>query len=370
MACPSCGAEVGDADLFCEDCGFDLAAHQAAAPGAVTTAVADGAQEASDSPLGEVKSHQTVLVAEPAITQPAAARLCTECGGVVEDGWCTTCGARAVDERDHFSEQPRPWVAGVCDRGRHHARNEDGMAIGATDDRCALVICDGVTSATASEKASLIAARAARDLLMDEHPADDASVAGRIVHWSDALGRAASAANAQAVAVAAEVGDVPDPPSCTFVAAVWHLGVIVAGNVGDSRAYWFGDDGQCSQLGVDDSVAAEQIASGVSREIAEAGPEAHAIVRWLGVDAPDVSVQATTMTATSDGWLVVCSDGLWNYASAPTALRDVLQQCQQHVGDDPLALCEALVAWANERGGHDNISAAVARVPGLQHSGR
>ena len=219
-----------------------------------------------------------------------------------------------------------------------------------------------------SEKASLVAARAARDLLLGELLGADPSVAGRIVHWSDALGRVAGAANAEAVAVGVEIGEVPDPPSCTFVAAVWHNGVIAAGNVGDSRAYWFGDDGQCAQLGVDDSIAAQQIASGVSREIAEAGPEAHAILRWLGVDAPDVAIRATTLIAQTEGWLVVCSDGLWNYASAPTALREVLTHCRQQVGDDPLHLCEALVAWANEQGGHDNISAAVARVPGLQHS--
>ena len=40
-------------------------------------------------------------------------------------------------------------------------------------------------------------------------------------------------------------------------------------------------------LTVDDSFAAEQIADGVPREEAESGPQAHAITRWLGIDAPD-----------------------------------------------------------------------------------
>ncbi len=32
------------------------------------------------------------------------------------------------------------------------------------------------------------------------------------------------------------------------------------------------------------------------------------------------------------------------------------------LGDDPLALAEALTAWANEQGGHDNITVTLARI--------
>ena len=76
-------------------------------------------------------------------------------------------------------------------------------------------------------------------------------------------------------------------PSCTFVAAIVEDGTGVVGSVGDSRAYWFGDDGSAVCLTVDDSWAAEQIRAGTPRAEAEAGPHAHTITRWLGTDCPD-----------------------------------------------------------------------------------
>ena len=69
------------------------------------------------------------------------------------------------------------------------------------------------------------------------------------------------------------------------------------------------------QLSVDDSVAQARIAMGVPREEAENGPQAHAITKWLGRDSPDFAPMTGSMTVRGPGWLLVCSDGLWNYAS-------------------------------------------------------
>ena len=61
---------------------------------------------------------------------PAPRAPCLQCGGAVDDdGYCTQCGTKAPSQRDHFEEQPAPWVAGVCDRGIRHHRNEDAMAL-------------------------------------------------------------------------------------------------------------------------------------------------------------------------------------------------------------------------------------------------
>ena len=60
------------------------------------------------------------------------------------------------------------------------------------------------------------------------------------------------------------------------------------------------------------------------------------------------------------GWLVVCSDGLWNYVSEAAALQALVSDLSgAHPG--PLELAVALVDWANEQGGKDNISVALAR---------
>ncbi|WP_455604816.1 PP2C family protein-serine/threonine phosphatase, partial [Cellulosimicrobium funkei] len=79
-------------------------------------------------------------------------------------------------------------------------------------------------------------------------------------------------------AILATVGTMADrenPPSCTFVAAVVDGPLVVAGWVGDSRAYWIPDDGDAHQLSVDDSWAQEMIALGVLRVLAVFSPFAY-----------------------------------------------------------------------------------------------
>ena len=178
MTCPSCGATVGADFAFCESCGATLNPSAASAP----------APEREHS----ARTHMITLHAEPD-TPPAP--LCAECGGAVgDDGWCTVCGARASNGREHIAEQPVPTVAAVSDRGRIHRRNEDAFAVAARDNWTALVVCDGVTTATNSDAAAYAAARAARDLLAAaERP--NGSADERLQHWSLSAKAAALAAD-------------------------------------------------------------------------------------------------------------------------------------------------------------------------------
>ncbi|PPG89059.1 serine/threonine protein phosphatase [Rathayibacter rathayi] len=327
--CPTCGEPVTTGDAFCEACGTPLIVAAAASVPPV--------------PVG-------------------VAATCVFCGGVVaEDGYCEQCGRPAPSEREHWAEAPHPLVGGVCDRGLRHPANEDAMAIGATAladgalHTALLVVCDGVSSTPDSDRASLAAARAALSALQAE-------VGGESVgadRWRALLQMAT--ARASGAIEAALPGKRSNPPSCTFTAAVLDGALLVTGNVGDSRSYWIPDAGEPRQLSVDDSWAQEQIASGVPREQAETAPDAHAITRWLGADAHDEEPRVAVEELTEPGWVLVCSDGLWNYASTADNLARVFREAQERVGADPVALGEALVAWANERGGHDNITAALAR---------
>ena len=61
---------------------------------------------------------------------------------------------------------------------------------------------------------------------------------------------------------------------------------------------------------------------GVPREEAENGPQAHAITKWLGRDSPDFAPMTGSLTVRGPGWLLVCSDGLWNYASEADGAAD------------------------------------------------
>jgi len=355
-ACPSCHAVVGESEQFCEACGAELS------PTAVT----------SEAPPA-LEATQEIPVADDLVGTEST---CLACGGEVSpDGYCGTCGARAPRRRDHFSERPAAWVAAVCDRGIRHTRNEDAVALAADaspGSRAVLVVCDGVSNTTDSDVASLAAARVARDVLdasrsrgMGTESSLLAAVTARLEAAADAASEAMLAVTKATKDVAREGNPaVPNPASCTFVAAVVELDLLVVGSVGDSRAYWLPDAGTAVALTLDDSFAQERIASGVPRAEAETGPQSHAITRWLGADAPDHTPITTTMKLVEPGWLLLCSDGLWNYCSAAPDLASLVQQTASPspAAAEPLALAGALVDWANARGGQDNITVALARI--------
>ncbi len=364
VACPACGEPVPPEARFCEACGADL-------PGVDGPGVdgqganGPGAGSPGDVPALGLPGAPGPLASPASVVENPAP--CRECGGTVDaDGYCTTCGAKAPPARDHVVERPRPWVAGVSDRGRRHHRNEDALAVAADPvpgSRAVLVVCDGVSSAPDSDVASLAAARAAVAVLLGSRAQGMGTPSARVAVTTALLSAAADAA-AAAVRCATSPDRAGSPPSCTLVGAVVERDLVVAGVVGDSRAYWVPDVGEPVQLTVDDSWAAMQIAMGVSREAAESGPQAHAITRWLGVDSPDHTPRVTSLAVGSAGWVVACSDGLWNYASAPDALAVVVRQAAAAAGGDPFGTASALVDWANEQGGHDNITVALARLAG------
>jgi serine/threonine protein phosphatase PrpC len=168
---------------------------------------------------------------------------------------------------------------------------------------------------------------------------------------------AAAAANAQVVATTAP--ESTNAASATFAAAVVADGRVHYANLGDSRVYFLGRTDQLL-LSVDDSLAQSFIEQGMTREEAESLPRAHAITRWLGRDSTEIVPRVGERELTEPGWVVVCSDGLWNYASSPAELATQLDAAA--ADDDPTAIAGRLVAWANSRGGKDNITVALARV--------
>lgn len=315
-------------------------------------------------PPGVEWTPSTPILDTDAVVLPP--RTCLHCEGEIDpDGYCTQCGAKAENERDHFREQPADWVGGVCDRGIRHARNEDAMALAADQDpgsRAVLVVCDGVSSSEDSDIASLAAAQAARDYLWDDQARPSGNVDTQLSEMTRSLTEAAATAN-RAVVDTTDLAST-NAASATFAGAVIDGSQVFVANLGDSRVYWLPDTGEGRQLTVDDSVAQDRIEAGISREQAENGIGAHAITKWLGRDAPDLEPRVAMLPLDGDGWLLVCSDGIWNYASAPAEIDRVLRDA---LTADPgptgvIDVCETMVAWANEQGGKDNITVALARV--------
>ena len=358
--CPSCGEPVPVGANFCEGCGAQL--------GEVTEEAAQAAPRVER--LGSVPiSRPTHLVTDTAA--PAGRRPCAECGGPVgDDLYCEQCGTKAPSEREHFREAPASWVAGVCDRGAKRTRNEDAMALVASEspgERCVLLVLDGVSSSTDSDVASLAGARAARDVLRTAMPQGLGTPESREAAVHKAITDAAAAAQAAVVAHTALASE--SPASATFTCVVveaepegpvaWH------GNIGDSRSYWVPDTGEATQLTRDDSAAEALIGAGMSAEEAHRSSQAHAITKWLGRDSEDIVPTIGRHPLTQDGWVLACSDGFWNYASTPAEVSTQVHAATQRHGGDPEAVALELVQWAIARGGHDNITVALARLGAL-----
>lgn len=352
--CPSCGEPIGPADAFCEACGRELTGPAASG--------ADGSPAAGARHIDDVPRTHFVVPGAGATAEPCA--WCSE--PIDEDGFCTVCGTKALSRRDHWTESPSGWVGGVCDKGVSHARNEDAMALASTPEPsfAVLVVCDGVTTAPDSDRASLAASKVACELLIGAGR-PTGSFAARLGEWQAASTAACAAAHAETVALAHTLGDPPEPPSCTFVAAVRAGDLLAVAWCGDSRAYWLADDPQAAsgseQLTVDHSLGTEMIRAGRNREEAEADPTCHTITRWLGADSIDATSEFRALRIDAPGWLVVVSDGMWNYASTTAELAALVAAAQAGGAITPTAIAESLAAYANERGGHDNITVALAR---------
>jgi PPM family protein phosphatase len=313
LRCPSCGEEIVQADTFCEACG-------------------------------------AVLRTLPAPTTSALAKSCTACSGMVgPDNYCVDCGRKQPAARDHLSVDLAELGGAVTDRGKRHHRNEDAMAVGVlANGMRVVVVCDGVSSSARSDEASQAAADAAYDALGRE------LIAGR--SSADALTAATQTAQDAVVAIGVDAG--AEPPSCTFVAAVVtadDTSSTVAW-LGDSRAYLVTGD-SATVLTIDDSWATEAVMAGrVTLHEAMADVRAHQITRWLGFDNSSSVPTVVTVSVEQDGLLIVCSDGLWNYLSADAHLAELVGK---QAGRSGVALAQDLCVFANECGGHDNITVAV-----------
>ncbi|MEA2369714.1 MAG: family protein phosphatase [Solirubrobacteraceae bacterium] len=315
--CGGCGTPHAPGDRFCEQCGASLESTSA----------------------------------------PADRDACSSCGAAPgardEDGYCTICGlrGRARGDRDELDLSA---AAAVSDQGLVHRRNEDAFHLEVVAERHgAAVVCDGISSATAGDLAAQGAARAAgRALaLAAGDPSSDAIVAtlGAIRAAGDAV---------ELVPWSPEVDRAM--PSCTLVSALWRDGELVIGWIGDSRAYWLTEDG-CRQLTTDDSWAAEQVAAGtITADEAARDSRFHAITHWVGADAPARPPQVVTLRPEHPGRLMLCSDGLWNYAPRAADLAALVDALPAAAG--PAAVARSLTETALARGGRDNITVAVIDI--------
>ena len=212
-----------------------------------------------------------------------------------------------------------------------------------------LVVCDGVSSSTAAARASAAAVAAFRDAAF-----------AAIARGDDLAAAAAGAAEAaQSAVVAIPYPEDSPAPAATLMAALVRGGRAVLAWAGDSRAYRL--DAPPSLLTRDDSWYNDIVERGVlTPDQARRHKYAHAIVNSLGglAEGDAFAANFREVDLPAGSLLLLCSDGLWNYAETPEALAALVP-----AEGAAVEICRSLVAFANREGGHDNISAVALRTP-------
>ena len=149
------------------------------------------------------------------------------------------------------------------------------------------------------------------------------------------------------------------PGSGTTLTAALVIGQqITIGHVGDSRAYAVYPAGRVEQLTRDHSLVKRLEELGhLNKEEAANFPHRNVFIRALGQgDALETDV--FTVPFPHNGYLMLCSDGLWGVISEKDILRSI--------SDAPnlQRACQNMVDAANTAGGPDNITVVLAQIIG------
>jgi serine/threonine protein phosphatase PrpC len=255
---------------------------------------------------------------------------------------------------------------GDTDIGRVRRINEDSFRL--MPPCAALVVCDGMGGHAAGEIASQHAVETVEACLLRGRqvappPADLArSELGVLPPEAIDLVWAVRLANRR-VYQTAQTQRQMRGMGTTLVAVRFAPGTAIICHVGDSRAYRF-RDGRLEAMTVDHSLVAELVAQNeITPEQARTFADRNIITRALGT-RPVVAVDVSVLGVRTGDWYLLCSDGL-SGAITDEEIATILARRAQ----DPKRAVGDLIAAANEAGGPDNITVAIAAVRAAEGDG-
>jgi protein phosphatase len=182
-----------------------------------------------------------------------------------------------------------------------------------------------------------------------------ASLAGLAEDASGWLSEAVSTANSLIHERSREDPELRGMGTTVVALLVDPSGATHVAHVGDSRAYRLrGDD--IERLTRDHSVVAEMVRRGlITEEEAVVHPRRNEILRSVGVES-QVVAELREIDIEPGDRLLLCSDGL-------SGVVDDAEIASVLMNQEPEPAVKMLIDLANERGGPDNITIAVAYVP-------
>lgn len=244
------------------------------------------------------------------------------------------------------------------DVGRVRTNNEDNFQ--ALPTRGLFVVCDGMGGHNAGEVASLLATQTVCEVLDKSAPDQEtfATSGGLLAlltlkkNMQTALVRANNTIFAQGRYNAEQRGM---GTTCTALQLLPHHKAVL-GHVGDSRLYML-RNGNILQLTSDDTFVHELVRRGaLTPKQAEDHPQGNVLSRAMGI-IEDVPTQSWIFDTQALDTFFLCSDGIYNYFPHPEELAELMS------GPDLETNLNAIINTALERGGSDNCTGILIRIP-------
>ena len=231
------------------------------------------------------------------------------------------------------------------DKGIVRSINQDAYAANVLPGGSAFaVVCDGMGGASAADIASKTAIEIISQYVLNGYNPNMSSDDIKRL-----LDNAIASANLD-VYTLAQKDEQLKGMGTTVVAAITSETQAVICNVGDSRAYIVNEG--LTQITRDHTMVQSLVELGkLSEEEAKNHPEKNIITRALGVEE-NILTDSYFVDITQDDKLLLCTDGLSNYATE----EKILQIINGNVLDK---VSNLLIDEANNGGGRDNITVAV-----------
>ncbi|MDQ2065704.1 protein phosphatase 2C domain-containing protein [Xinfangfangia sp. CPCC 101601] len=235
----------------------------------------------------------------------------------------------------HSMQMPRPTGYGLTHRGCVRSANEDAI----------LSDPAGILWAVADGMGGHEGGAMAADLVIDTLAtiSDDSPPV-------EALKQAITTANQRVRTAAVEMGG--QTMGATVVALFIQAGIAHVAWAGDSRAYLMRGQ-RLRMLSHDHSLVQDMVDRGeLSRDAAEAHPEAHVITRAVGAD-DRIEVAHSAVPLIIGDRLLLCSDGL------PRCVYESVIAQLTAEGPDAKTTAQSLMYRALDEGAPDNVSVII-----------
>lgn len=255
-------------------------------------------------------------------------------------------------------------IAGESDIGASRNSNEDRIGIFAGNSKALVVLADGMGGHNAGEVASDLAVIELRKQLskfvLNSRiiPGDSMNAKEYAAEYiKNSINDSIKKTNTIIKEYAGINSDYAGMGTA-LVAALLIKHDLYVGWVGDSRLYVVNEN-EILRITKDHSAVQQMVDNGViTMDEAMHHPMKNQILQAVGY-ASEVSPDTIRKTVYSDDYILLSSDGLHDVVT-DKKIREIIMRC----GFDLKKACRELVNAANNKGGPDNISVIIIKLPG------